>query len=157
MTEPILTMRVEGMERLQKHLADPALLKGPIHEFLQKAGFLVEGRAKEKAPVDTGRLRASISSRAEETKAVIGSPVQYAPWVEFGSRPHFPPVSALETWARRHGFGKGGAFLIARAISRRGGKAQPYLVPALLESKGDIEGLLRETANEIEKNWGKGG
>ena len=157
MAEPVLTMRIEGMERLRKHLADPTLLKGPIREFLQKAGFLVEARAKEKVPVDTGRLRASISSRAEETRAIIGSPVFYAPMVELGSRPHFPPISALETWARRHGFGKGGAFLIARAISRRGGKAQPYLVPALLESKGDIEGLLRETANEIEKSWGKGG
>ena len=155
MAEPVLTMRIEGLETLQKALADPELVKGPIRDALTRAGLTVEARAKQKAPVDTGRLRASIATRVEETRAVIGTPVGYAPYVELGSKPHFPPPSALATWARRHGFGPRGEWALARAIAKRGTKAHPFLVPALLESKPDIEGFLRDAARQIEAKWGK--
>lgn len=153
MAEPVLTMRIEGLETLQKALADPELVKGPIKDALTRAGLTVEARAKQKAPVDTGRLRASIATKVEETRAIVGSNVLYASYVEFGTKPHFPPVSALTTWARRHGFDS--AFVLARAISQRGTKAHPYLVPALLESKPDIESFLRDAARRIEAKWGK--
>ena len=155
MAETALRIKVEGAKRLQEALKDPKLLKGPIADFLKKSAFYVEGSAKEKVPVDTGRLKASISSKVKTTEAEIGTNVFYAPYVEFGTRPHFPPSSALEGWARKHGFGPGGGFLVARAISRRGTKKQPFLVPALQGAKSAIDGFLKEAINKIEAFWGK--
>src|SRR3990167_10764904 len=132
---PTVTIRVEGLEELRGKLT-PELIQGPLKDFLQKSGFTIERRAKEKAPVDTGRLRASITTKVKPLEAEIGSPVVYAPWVEFGTRPHFPPVAALETWARRHGFSS--AYVLARAISKRGTRPHPFLIPAAEESMGDI-------------------
>jgi hypothetical protein len=53
--------------------------------LLDKIGFLVEGKAKELCPVDTGRLRASIQHKinVDDFSVVIGTNVPYAPYVEY--------------------------------------------------------------------------
>lgn len=48
-------------------------------------GAAAEGHAKALTPVDTGRLRNSISHTADDDAAYIGTNVEYAPYVEFGS------------------------------------------------------------------------
>lgn len=55
---------------------------------LEAIGLQAEGYAKLKAPVDTGRLRNSLTHEvAENEDAVyIGTAVEYAPYVEFGTR-----------------------------------------------------------------------
>lgn len=55
-------------------------------KFLPMAGFIVEGQAKELAPVDSGNLRASITSRVSGEQAIVGTNVDYAPHVEYGTR-----------------------------------------------------------------------
>ena len=59
-----------------------------VMRALEAIGLQAEGYAKLKAPVDTGRLRNSIThSLAPEEEAVyIGTNVEYAPYVEFGTR-----------------------------------------------------------------------
>lgn len=53
--------------------------------LLEKIGTLVERRAKELCPVDTGLLRSSITHRVipEELSVIIGTNIWYAPYVEF--------------------------------------------------------------------------
>ena len=152
-----LAYRFEGSEKLAKALSDPDIVAGPVKDFLHKSALTVERRAKEKAPVDTGRLRASITSEYQRLSTTIGPSVTYGAFVEYGTRPHWPPLAALQPWARRHGFPSGarGAFLVALAISRRGTRAQPYMGPALEESKGDIDALLTEMKTGIETRWHK--
>ena len=55
---------------------------------LQTIAFTAEGYAKEECPVDTGRLRNSISNAVEGTDAYIGTNVEYAPSVEFRDIEH---------------------------------------------------------------------
>ena len=57
-----------------------------IERGLEAIGLTVEGHAKEITPVDTGRLRNSISHAVEDKAAYIGTNVEYAPYVELGSR-----------------------------------------------------------------------
>lgn len=59
-----------------------------IERALAAIGLQAEGYAKLKCPVDTGRLRGSITESVEmEEKAVyVGSNVEYAPYVELGTR-----------------------------------------------------------------------
>lgn len=53
---------------------------------LEKIGLVAEGYAKKACPVDTGRLRNSITHQLDGNKAVyIGTNVEYAPYVELGT------------------------------------------------------------------------
>src|SRR5512135_1298247 len=96
----------------------------PMIEAMRDSTLVVTRSARQNAPVDIGRLRASIVPEVRQRDrivvGIVGSNVVYAPYQEFGTRPHWPPLAALEVWARRHGLT---AFLVARAISRRGTKA----------------------------------
>lgn len=73
--------------------------------------------------------------------AEVGSPLPYAPYVEFGTRAHFPPMEALEDWARKH---KVPVFLVARAIAKRGLPARPYLNPAFFSIEGEFFDRLKK-------------
>ena len=53
---------------------------------LEAIGLAAEGHAKKITPVDTGRLRNSISHATDDEAAYIGTNVEYAPYVELGSR-----------------------------------------------------------------------
>ena len=53
---------------------------------LEAIGLTAEGHAKKETPVDTGRLRNSISHATNDDAAYIGTNVEYAPYVELGAR-----------------------------------------------------------------------
>ena len=57
-----------------------------IERGLEAIGLTAEKYAKEETPVVTGRLRNSISHAVKDDSAYIGSNVEYAPFVELGSR-----------------------------------------------------------------------
>ncbi|MDD5000874.1 MAG: HK97 gp10 family phage protein [Thiomonas arsenitoxydans] len=121
----------------------------PMMQAIRDATLLITRSARRAAPVDTGRLRASIAPEvvqgAHEVQGVVGSNVVYAPFVETGSRPHWPPPGVLERWSRRHGIPE---FLVMRAIALRGTKAQPYLEPAVEENLARIMRLLERAVQK---------
>lgn len=55
---------------------------------LTAIGMVAETYAKDITPVDTGRLRNSITHEVDENAAYIGTNVEYAPYVEMGSSTH---------------------------------------------------------------------
>jgi HK97 gp10 family phage protein len=52
---------------------------------LEAVGLQAEGYAKRLCAVDTGRLRNSITHTADDDTAYIGTNVEYAPYVEYGT------------------------------------------------------------------------
>lgn len=56
--------------------------------IMRAAGTKAEGYAKEQCPVDTGRLRNSITHQEDGGTMVVGSNVEYAASVEFSEKPH---------------------------------------------------------------------
>ena len=56
-----------------------------ITKALEEIGLTAEGYAKKKCPVDTGRLRNSISHASTEDTAYVGTNVEYAVYVEMGT------------------------------------------------------------------------
>ncbi|MFG2873289.1 HK97 gp10 family phage protein [Streptomyces sp. NPDC048338] len=94
----------------------------------------VVNRAKVLAPVDTGRLRASIRMESRRTftlKTVwtVGSDVYYAPYVNDGTRPHV--IRPKTKQALR--FKVGGRVVFARVVNHPGTRPQPFLDRALRE------------------------
>lgn len=60
-------------------------LKTAIGRALWAMGAKAEGYAKANAPVDTGRLRNSITHKEDASSTVIGSNVEYAAAQELGT------------------------------------------------------------------------
>lgn len=70
---------------------------------LEEVGLVAEGYVKRACPVDTGRLRNSITHIVDEgtRHVVIGTNVEYAPYVELGTR-HQKPQPFLKPAANDH-------------------------------------------------------
>lgn len=70
---------------------------------LEEVGLVAEGYAKRACPVYTGRLRNSITHIVDEgtRHVVIGTNVEYAPYVELGTR-HRKPQPFLKPAANDH-------------------------------------------------------
>ena len=70
-----------------------------IETALEKVGLMTERNAKIACPVDTGRLRNSITHTHDKNTAYIGTDVEYAPYVEMGTtntkaQPYLKPAIA---------------------------------------------------------------
>src|SRR4030042_799394 len=68
-----------------------------------------------------------VGIRGESVWGMIGTPAIYGESLEYGTKPHFPPVAPIRFWVERKLglMGKeaqSAAFCIARAISKRGTK-----------------------------------
>lgn len=139
MTE--LSIRIEGLEELEALFAgSERIVHEELDRAMQRSTQRVRADVQRGTPVDTGRLRSSITQeiqgRGAELRGVVGTNVKYAPFVEYGTRPHWPPVSALEVWARRHGTT---AWAVARGIARRGTKARRMFERAFEKNVGWIK------------------
>ena len=56
-----------------------------VQELIDKAAAVCENEAKQDCPVDTGNLRASIHTEKGHLEDIVGTDVEYAPYVEFGT------------------------------------------------------------------------
>lgn len=133
-------IKIEGLDALLRKLRGQALYAQPYREALAKSALLVESAGKKRAPVDTGRLRASITHRLDPRDAPL--------WAEVGTNVRHKGESypaKLELSDRTH--------------YRRGPfKGQPtkgWLSGALQDSRAQIERFLAVAAAKIEAAWGQ--
>ena len=157
-----IKVELQYLKEVQRRLEQDArnLSGDPMVHAMKTATLLVQRDAKILAPVDTGRLRASITpevltSRFRKVRGIVGSNVLYAPYMELGTgtfvgRPaHRPPSAALNLWAKRHGI-PGGGYVVARGIGLRGGlKPRRYLRRALEQNADRIFRLLGKAVGRI--------
>lgn len=87
-----LDIQISGLTNLRKRFDRlPEKSKKLVRDALLKAGYIVEGASKRETPVDTGRLRASISVSNSlllraEPHVVISPHTKYAQYVHQGTR-----------------------------------------------------------------------
>ncbi|MEU0317215.1 HK97 gp10 family phage protein [Nocardioides sp. NPDC006273] len=94
----------------------------------------VVARAKVLAPVDTGRLRASLRVERRSIfglrqRWTVGSDVDYAPMVNDGTKPHI--IRPKRAKALR--FKVGGKTVYAMVVHHPGTRARPFLDRALTD------------------------
>jgi HK97 gp10 family phage protein len=76
--------RIQRLQKAMKHA--PALIAEELSKAVRDLVLLVEGVAKKNCPVDTGKLRASITPVIESWAAgYVGTNTAYAPYVEYGT------------------------------------------------------------------------
>jgi HK97 gp10 family phage protein len=113
----------------------------------------VASEARERTPVNTGILRASIGTDVSLGTAAgvlvrgsvfTGSQAPYAPYVEEGTAPHWAPIGPLKLWARRVLGNERAAYAVQRAIARRGTRGRHMFRDAMAAVRPRMEGILRQ-------------
>jgi hypothetical protein len=120
-------------------------VRGAASDAVEASLLEAEAEAKRECPVNEGALRASLThQKADSEDAIvgqIGTPLAYAAAVEFGSKPHFPPIAAIQRWVHLKGLAsseaeeKSIAFAIARKIAARGTVGRFYLTKGYMKMK----------------------
>ena len=98
------------------------LLEEAKERIIEEWGLVAEGYAKMNCPVDTGRLRNSISHGSEgDDTMVVGTNVEYAPYVELGHTTN------------------SGKFV----------SPQPYLAPAIEEHMDEYKEIMQDELQNV--------
>jgi hypothetical protein len=128
-TAIVITARgVSGSFRAVGAQLGAAAIKG-----LQRAAYDLHARAvreveasKPRPPVDIGQLKRSFRVQPTPDGAVVDNTSPQAVWMEYGTRPHWAPLSPLLAWAQRKARGGNirSAYALAKgtqlAIAKRG-------------------------------------
>lgn len=77
-------MKIVGLKEVAQKMK-PETVQKPLAEGLSRLRMWLEGEVKKATPVDTGRLRGSISSDQTANTVKIGTTVHYASYVEYGT------------------------------------------------------------------------
>ena len=131
-----MSIRMEGLDEVLESINSiDDLVK--LNSALGTACALVERSAKQKAPKDTGALRRSITSKVEDGKGIIYTPLEYAPYVEYGTGLFAESGGRQDVpWTYQDDKGEW--------HSTSGQKPQPFMRPALLENREKILRILKE-------------
>ena len=127
------------LARLAAELADSTELRAAVG----RATALVERKAKEKAPKDTGALRRSITSEVDIgeggfIEGVVFTPLEYAPYVEYGTGLFAENGNGRQDVPWNYQDDQG------HWHSTSGQHPQPFMRPALNESREEILKILKE-------------
>lgn len=130
------------------------VVENAVDVWLARGAEEVAREAKKQAPKAFSTLINSI--RAERLGPMhyqVSEGMNYGPAVEEGTQPHFPNPDALRPWVERVLGVRGKeaddkAWMIARAISRRGTRAQPYMQPAADAKRSRLFELVQQGVDQ---------
>ena len=135
-----MSIELQGLEDILQRLDNIADTQ-KLNLALGRACALVERSAKEKAPKDTGELRRSISSKVENLEGVVFTPLEYAPYVEYGTGLFAENGGRTQVpWSYQDDSGEW--------HSTSGQKPQPFMRPALDENREQIIRIIKEGITE---------
>lgn len=131
-------MREITIKEFQKYL-NRGITKSTLTKALNRGCIVVENAAKKKCPVGrTGLLRASIKHRVHDNEGIIGTEIDYAPYVEFGTGKYAVEGNGRKTpWVYRTADGE--------FHFTEGQKPQPYLEPALQDNVNEVSRVILDT------------
>ena len=132
-------VEIRGLDEILHKLDDMASAED-IKQRLGQACALVERAAKQNAPKDNGELRRSITSKVEGTVGIVFTPLEYAPYVEYGTG-LFAEVAGRKDvpWSYQDDEGNW--------HSTSGQKPQPFMRPALNQNRTTIIKIIKGGTN----------
>lgn len=155
------SFEILGIDKLLPKLT-PALYREAVKELLTDGALLGERTAKQGAFSfhDTGALSRAITREVTPTYGRVfvarqGAVAQYAEVMELGRRAGAkpPPQQALVGWMSRHGMDPKLAFVLARAIGRRGIKGRFYFKAAYDAVQRALPGLATKASAAVQARW----
>ena len=110
-------------------------LDDAIDAALERVGSAAEGFAADLAPVDSGRLRNSITHKVDDNSVTVGSPLEYAAYVEFGTG-KYASGGRNTPWVYKDDKGNW--------HYTHGQRAQPFLKPALQNNIKTYQAIIKD-------------
>lgn len=105
-----------------------------VARAMEACGELAEGYAVALCPVATSNLKQSISHDSDEETAIVGTNVEYAPYVEYGTGIHAEGGGRSTPWRYKD---KDGNW-----HTTSGQKPQPFLRPAIADHTDEYKSLI---------------
>ena len=128
-------MPIEGLDNLVVRLEKMG--EGDMRQALETACKLVEITAKGVCPVDDGQLRQSITHEVIGNVGVVGTNVEYAPYVHQGTGIHAINEDGRKTpWKYKDAKGEW--------HTTEGQRPKPFLQQAINHNRFKIKQLFRE-------------
>lgn len=132
---------------------------------LQEALLLLEREVKRLTPEGAGPIHLrdtvfqKLMDRGDSIWGIVATPAAYGEPLEFGSRPHFPPIAPIRFWVEKKlrlsgAEAKSAAFCIARAISRRGTKGAKMFGTGFESNESAVVAILNRIPDDIVKAVG---
>lgn len=131
-----MSIEFDGLNEVLKMLDKPVEPER-LERALMRACLVVERAAKQKAPKGAGDLQRSITSKVEDGQGIVYTPLEYAPYVEYGTGLFAEEGGRKDVpWCYQDDKGEW--------HSTSGMPPQPYMRPALDENREEVLRVLRE-------------
>ena len=131
-----MAVKVEGIKELTVEL-DGMASEHLLGKQLDKALLVVEEAARKKAPKDNGALRRSITSDRTGLTGMVFTPLEYAPYVEYGTGLYAENGGRKDVpWHYQDDEGNW--------HTTSGQHPQPFMRPALDENREKVTRILEE-------------
>ena len=131
-----MSVKVEGIQELAVELEGMAS-EHLMGKQLDKALLVVEEAARKKAPKDNGALRRSITSDRTGLTGMVFTPLEYAPYVEYGTGLYAENGGRKDVpWHYQDDEGNW--------HTTSGQHPQPFMRPALDENREKVTRILEE-------------
>lgn len=113
-----------------------AELQRRIEIGLEQCGLVAEGYAQLNCPVDTGNLRNSIEHRTGSDSMTVGTNVNYAAYVEFGTGRYSEKGGRMTPWVYKDSEG--------HWHRTEGTRPRPYIKPAIADNIEKYKKLIEQ-------------
>lgn len=133
-----ISLSIRNKGRIARELKRKGSEKGKrIIDAMHSTALIVESKAKIRVPIDTSRLRNSILSTTTETEAKVSTNVEYARFVEFGTKPHIIRAKNKPVLGTK----KVGFF--GKEVNHPGTKPKPFLFNSWADEKPALINKIR--------------
>ena len=160
MSDISVKVNLKELEDLTK--AFPEASKTARRGRITEALLLLEREVKLLTPEGAGpfHLRDTIFQKVEMSGesawGQVGTPAIYGAAIEYGTKPHFPPIAPLVFWVeKRLGLtgkeAKSVAFAIARKISKKGTYGTHMFQYAFERNRSAVVAMLKQIPEDIVK------
>lgn len=112
-------------------------LENATNRALRACGERAVGYAQKDCPVDTGRLRASITYQVEGDDCYVGTNVEYGKYIEFGTGVYAESGGRQTPWAFEDSSGDW--------HMTDGAKPQPFLRPAASDHSDEYVSIMKDS------------
>lgn len=151
-----MKVTIKGFDELIRNMeGGKDLFYIEARKALSKSVSTIQPKAVDKAVRDTGQLKGSIRKTVKGLTGEVIAGAKHAIFIEEGTRPHFPPVSALRGWAGRKLGNPDLAYAVALKIAKVGTEPKPFMEPALMESLPSIERNFSTMADNLVRGLAK--
>ena len=152
------SVRIEGLQEVINGFRDASSAVGMVGKKHLRDWSIygvkqVQLHTLNAGSVDTNELIQGIHYNISQTSNGLESVIKpsdkadkYAAYVEYGTKPHTPPVSALQGWADRHGIP---VWAVVRKIQREGTEPRYMWRDGFADLEARVDSDLDDFAQEL--------